>query len=309
MDLFEFEVEQCDENLRLDVFLSQKLPDKSRSYIKQLIEDGKVSVSDKNKKSGYKLKFGDKICIELPENKQLDLKPEKIALDILFEDSDVIVVNKPQGMVVHPASGIFSGTLVNALLFHCRDLSGINGVNRPGIVHRIDKDTSGILVVAKNDNAHRILADQLKEHTMNRVYLALVEGIIKEEEGTVDAPLGRHPVERVKIAVVKDGKRAVTHYKVIERYNSNTLVECRLETGRTHQIRVHMAYIGHPLVGDPVYGYSKGKQRFNTSGQLLHAKKLGFIHPSTGNYIEFESEIPSNFQKIIGILKNEKRSV
>lgn len=305
MDVFEFCVEKCDENLRLDVFLAEKLLDKSRSFVKQLIDDHNVLVSDKNRKSSYKLKAGDKIHVNVPENKQLNLEPENIALDILFEDSDIIVVNKPQGMVVHPASGVYNGTLVNALLYHCSDLSGINGVNRPGIVHRIDKDTSGILVVAKNDNAHRHLAEQLKEHTMTRVYSALVEGIIKEDEGTVDAPLGRHPVERIKIAVVKDGKRAVTHYKVIERYNANTLVECRLETGRTHQIRVHMAYIGHPLVGDPVYGYNK--QRFNLRGQLLHAKKLGFIHPSTGKYIEFESDIPDNFNRVIHILRNEKK--
>lgn len=305
MDLFEFYAEKCDENLRLDIFLSEKLPDKSRSYIKQLIDDGSVLVSDKNKKSSYKLKAGDKVYVRLPENKQLDLEPENIPLDILFEDSDIIVINKPQGMVVHPASGVFTGTLVNALLYHCSDLSGINGVNRPGIVHRIDKDTSGILVIAKNDNAHRSLALQLKEHTMTRVYLALTEGVIKEDEGTVDAPLGRHPVERIKISVVKNGKRAVTHYKVLERFDSNTLVECKLETGRTHQIRVHMSYIGHPLVGDPVYGYHK--QRFNLKGQLLHAKKLGFIHPSTGNYIEFESDIPDIFAKVISILKNEKR--
>jgi 23S rRNA pseudouridine1911/1915/1917 synthase len=203
MDLFEFYVEKCDENLRLDVFLSEKLPDKSRSYIKQLIDAGSILVSDKSKKSSYKLKVGDRINVSLPQNKQLDLEPENIPLDILYEDSDVIVINKPQGMVVHPASGVFTGTLVNALLFHCSDLSGINGVNRPGIVHRIDKDTSGILVIAKNDNAHRSLAKQLKEHTMKRVYMALTEGIIKEDEGTVDAPLGRHPVERIKISVIK----------------------------------------------------------------------------------------------------------
>lgn len=306
MDLFEFYAEKCDENLRLDVFLSEKLPDKSRSYIKQLIDAGSVLVSGKSKKSSYKLKMGDRINVSLPQNKQLDLEPENIPLDILYEDSDVVVINKPQGMVVHPASGVFTGTLVNALLYHCSDLSGINGVNRPGIVHRIDKDTSGILVIAKNDNAHRSLAKQLKEHTMTRVYIALVEGVIKEDEGTVDAPLGRHPVERIKISVVKDGKRAVTHYKVLERFNSNTLVECRLETGRTHQIRVHMSYIGHPLVGDPVYGYHK--QRFNLKGQLLHAKKLGFIHPSTEKYIEFESDIPDSFSKVISILKNEKKA-
>lgn len=305
MDLFEFNIEKGEENQRLDVFLSSKLEGKSRSYIQQLIEEGNVLIFQKQKKSNYKIKFLDKVFVHIPENKQLDLEPEDIPLDILYEDMDLIVVNKPQGMVVHPAPGNYTGTLVNALLFHCNDLSGINGVNRPGIVHRIDKDTSGVLVVAKNDNSHKALAKQLKEHSMTRVYVALVEGIIKQDEGIVDAPLARHPVERIKIAVVKNGRRAVTHYRVLERFNSNTLVECKLETGRTHQIRVHMAYIGHPLVGDPVYGFKK--QKFNLNGQLLHAKKLGFIHPTTGKYIEFESEIPIDFTKIINILKKEMK--
>jgi len=214
-----------------------------------------------------------------------------------------VVVNKKQGMVVHPASGVYSGTLVNALLDHCTDLSGINGVLRPGIVHRIDKDTSGILVVAKNDNAHNILAHQLKEHSMTRVYYALVEGIVKQDEGVVDAPLGRHPLEKIKMAVVRDGRNAVTRYRVIKRYKAQTLVECVLETGRTHQIRVHMAHIGHPVVGDPVYGHKK--QRFKLEGQLLHAKKLGFIHPSTNEYVEFKSPLPDYFVKVLTILENE----
>lgn len=233
----------------------------------------------------------------------LQIEPEDINLDIIYEDKDVIVVNKPQEMVVHPAPGVYSGTLVNALLHHCKDLSGINGVARPGIVHRIDKDTSGILVVAKNDISHNNLAAQFKEHSISRVYMALVEGIIKDEQGTIEAPIGRHPVDRIKMAVVKDGRHAVTHYKVIERFKNHTLVECRLETGRTHQIRVHMSHIMHPLVGDPVYGYKK--QRFNLKGQMLHAKLLGFIHPTTRQYVEFESELPEYFKKIIKILKNE----
>lgn len=303
MEYFNFKVEEDEENTRLDVFVSTKFQDKSRSYIQGIIEEGGVQVNSKCKKSNYKLKINDEVCINIPENKELDVAAENIELDILYEDSDVIVIDKPQGMVVHPAPGNYTGTLVNALLYHCKDLSGINGVNRPGIVHRIDKDTSGVLVVAKNDRAHKFLAEQLKEHTMTRVYLAMVEGVVKVDEGTVDAPLGRHPVERVKISVVKDGRNAVTHYKVIERFKNNTLIQCRLETGRTHQIRVHMAHIGHPLVGDAVYGYKK--QRFNLKGQMLHAKKLGFIHPSNGEYMEFESTLPTYFSRIIDILKNE----
>ncbi|MBV7275032.1 RluA family pseudouridine synthase [Clostridiaceae bacterium UIB06] len=303
MENKQFKVEQDAVNLRLDLFLSRLFEDKSRSYLQNLIEEGNVRINGINKKSNYKLKPNDIVDINIPEPVALNIEPEDIPLDILYEDSDVIVVNKPQGMVVHPAAGIYNGTLVNALLNHCEDLSGINGVARPGIVHRIDKDTSGILVVAKNDNAHNKLAEQLKDHSMTRVYIALVEGVLKKEEGTVDAPLGRHPIERIKIAVVKDGRRAVTHYRVLERFKNSTLVQCVLETGRTHQIRVHMAHIGHPLVGDPVYGYKK--QRFNLEGQMLHAKKLGFIHPSTRKYIEFESELPEYFVKIVGILRNE----
>lgn len=303
MEKFNFTTEESNDNQRIDVYLSSKFTDISRSYIQELIKKKSAIVNGKIVKSNHKLKVGDNITFEFPDNEELKVDAEDIPLDIVYEDSDIIVVNKQQGMVVHPAPGNYSGTLVNALLYHCNDLSGINGVLRPGIVHRIDKDTSGVIVVAKNDAAHKKLAYQLKEHSMNRVYKALVEGIIKEDEGIVDKPLGRHPVERIKIAVVKDGRRAVTHYKVIERYKNNTLVECKLETGRTHQIRVHMAYIGHPLVGDPVYGYKK--QRFNLNGQMLHAQKLGFVHPRTGKYVEFNSKLPAYFERIIGILKNE----
>jgi 23S rRNA pseudouridine1911/1915/1917 synthase len=303
MNCFEFKVDKNEEGIRLDVFISSKLEDKSRSYIQDVIEAGKVKVNDKQKKSNYKLKDADIVILEMPENKELKIEKENIELDVLYEDSDIIVVNKPQGMVVHPAPGNFTGTLVNALLYHCKDLSGINGVNRPGIVHRIDKDTSGILVVAKNDKAHQKLAEQLKDHTMTREYIALVEGIINTDAGTVDAPLGRHPVDRIKISVIKNGRNAVTHFKVLERFKTNTLVKCILETGRTHQIRVHMSHLGHPLVGDPVYGYKK--QKFNLEGQLLHAKKLGFIHPSSGKYMEFESEVPDYFTKVINVLRNE----
>lgn len=303
MESKQFLVSEDSKNLRLDVFLSKYFEDKSRSYLQNLIEEGNVKVNEKLKKSNYKLKAGEKVDILIPEPIGLDVEPEDIPLDIVYEDNDVIVVNKPQGMVVHPAAGVYNGTLVNALLSHCKDLSGINGVARPGIVHRIDKDTSGVLVIAKNDNSHNKLAEQFKDHSMTRSYVALVEGILKKDEGTIDAPLGRHPVERIKIAVIKDGRRAVTHYKVLERFNNNTLVECVLETGRTHQIRVHMCHIGHPLVGDPVYGHKK--QRFNLKGQMLHAKKLGFIHPSTGKYMEFQSDLPDYFSKVIGILRNE----
>ncbi|MBC2582950.1 RluA family pseudouridine synthase [Clostridium sp. DJ247] len=290
-------------NIRLDQFLSRYFEDKSRSYLQNLIENGKVRVNGVLRKSNYKLKMNDKICVIIPDPIELDVVPENIPLDIIYEDDDVVLINKPQGMVVHPAAGVYNGTLVNALLNHCKDLSGINGVMRPGIVHRIDKDTSGILVVAKNDKAHNKLAEQLKDHSMTRAYVALVEGVIKEDEGTIDASLGRHPIERIKIAVIKDGRRAVTHYKVLERFKNNTLVECTLETGRTHQIRVHMCYIGHPLVGDPVYGHKK--QRFNLEGQMLHAKKLGFIHPTTLKYIEFQSNLPDYFEKVLNILRNE----
>ncbi|ABS35793.1 RluA family pseudouridine synthase [Clostridium botulinum] len=303
MEKINLQVEKEFDNVRLDLYLSKIFEDKSRSYLQGIIDEGNVLVNNKEKKRNYKLKVGDNIEVNIPEPKLLQIEPEDIKLDIIYEDKDVIVVNKPQEMVVHPAPGVYSGTLVNALLHHCKDLSGINGVARPGIVHRIDKDTSGILVVAKNDISHNNLAAQFKEHSISRVYMALVEGIIKDEQGTIEAPIGRHPVDRIKMAVVKDGRHAVTHYKVIERFKNHTLVECRLETGRTHQIRVHMSHIMHPLVGDPVYGYKK--QRFNLKGQMLHAKLLGFIHPTTRQYVEFESELPEYFKKIIKILKNE----
>lgn len=302
MNMFKFIVDSYSEDLRLDVYLSENINDKSRSYIQNLIKSEKVLVNGNTKKGSYKLKLNAQVEVEIPENEKLNVEPENIPIDIVYEDRDVIVINKAQGMVVHPAPGNYSGTLVNALLYHCTDLSGINGVLRPGIVHRIDKDTSGILVVAKNDMAHKKLAEQLKEHSMNRIYNALVEGVLKEDTGTIDKPLGRHPNQRIKMAVVKDGRRAVTHYKVLNRYKNNTLIECKLETGRTHQIRVHMSSIGHPIVGDPVYGYSK--QKFKLEGQMLHAKKLGFIHPATNKYMEFDSELPEYFKKIIEIISD-----
>ncbi|CAB1242307.1 RluA family pseudouridine synthase [Clostridium sp. MT-14] len=300
METREFSVCSGEEKMRLDMFLCKHLPHKSRSYVQNLIENKRVKVNKKIKKSSYKVNCEDNVIVTLPDPVEMNIKGEDIPIDILYEDTDIIVVNKPQGMIVHPASGVYTGTLVNALLNHCSDLSGINGVMRPGIVHRIDKDTSGILVVAKNDNAHNKLAQQLKDHSMTREYIALVEGVLKEDNGIVDKPIARHPRDKVKMAVVHGGKRAVTHYEVIKRFKSNTLIKCVLETGRTHQIRVHMAYIGHPLVGDPVYGYKK--QRFRLDGQLLHARKLGFVHPSTGRYMEFETEIPDYFKKIIDII-------
>ncbi|WP_294181348.1 RluA family pseudouridine synthase [uncultured Clostridium sp.] len=292
-----------DEKIRLDVFLCSRMPHKSRNYVQNLIEDKKVKVNESIKKSSYKVTCEDNITVTIPDPVETSIKGENIPIDVLYEDGDVIVVNKPQGMIVHPAPGVYTGTLVNALLYHCGDLSGINGVMRPGIVHRIDKDTSGVLVAAKNDFAHNKLAEQLKTHSMTREYIALVEGVLKEDSGTIDKPIARHPRDKIKMAVVSGGKRAVTHYRVIKRFKNNTLIKCILETGRTHQIRVHMAYIGHPLVGDPVYGYRK--QRFNLNGQLLHAKKLGFIHPSTGKYIEFEADIPDYFKRVIDIVDSK----
>ncbi|EJO5346616.1 RluA family pseudouridine synthase [Clostridium botulinum] len=303
MEKIYLKVEKEYDNIRLDLYLSKVFKNKSRSYLQGIINEGNVLVNNKEKKRNYKLKVEDNIEVNIPEPKSLQIEPEDIKLDVVYEDKDVIVVNKPQEMIVHPAPGVYTGTLVNALLNHCKDLSGINGVARPGIVHRIDKDTSGILVVAKNDISHNNLAAQFKEHSISRVYMALVEGIIKNEQGTIEAPIGRHPVDRIKMSVVKDGRHAVTHYKVIETFKNHTLVECRLETGRTHQIRVHMSYMKHPLVGDPVYGYKK--QRFNLKGQMLHAKLLGFIHPTKGEYVEFKSELPDYFKKIIKILRNE----
>ena len=302
MENFKFQISEEHNGKRIDKYLSSVLDGKSRSYIQGVIDEEKVNVNGKIVKSNYKLKTKDVIDLEIPEPTELKVTPENIPLDILYEDKDVIVVNKPQGMVVHPAPGAYDGTMVNALLYHCKDLSGINGIIRPGIVHRIDKDTSGILVVAKNDNAHNILAEQLKDHSMTREYYALVEGVIKEDEGTINRPLARHPKERIKISVVKGGREAITHFKVIERFKEYTLVKCILETGRTHQIRVHMAYIGHPLVGDPVYGYKK--QKFKLQGQMLHAKVLGFIHPSTKEYMQFESPLPDYFTEIINKLKS-----
>jgi 23S rRNA pseudouridine1911/1915/1917 synthase len=298
-----FIVDEKDQGTRIDKYLSEVFVDKSRSFIQGLIEKDSIKVNNKIPKSNYKLKPFDEIEVIFDEPEVLKVDAENIPLDILYEDKDVVIVNKEQGMVVHPAPGNYNGTLVNALLFHCKDLSSINGVIRPGIVHRIDKDTSGVLVVAKNDEAHNKLSEQLKDHSMKREYYALVEGRIKNEKGTIDKPLARSKRDRLKIGIVEGGKRAVTHYEVIERYNGYTLIKCILETGRTHQIRVHMASIGFPLIGDPLYGFKK--QKFKLKGQMLHAKTLGFVHPTKNEYIEFTTELPEYFQEIINKLRNE----
>lgn len=303
MQDYTFVAEMEDVGKRIDVFLAEELEECSRSFVQKLIQENKIVVNQKQIKSNYKLRLNDVIYLEIPEPVSIDIKPENIPLDILYEDSEVIVINKPQGMVVHPAAGHYTGTLVNALMYHCGDeLSGINGVMRPGIVHRIDKDTSGVLMIAKTNNAHQSLALQLKEHSITRKYNAIVFNNLKEDNGTVNAPIGRHPVDRKKMAVTeKNSKHAVTHYKVMERFGKYTLIEAQLETGRTHQIRVHMSYIGHPLLGDIVYGTQK--QPFKLEGQVLHARVLGFIHPTTGEYMEFEADLPEYFKNLIEKLR------
>lgn len=293
------------QNGRLDKVCSEIFSDYSRSQIKKLLDGGNITVNGKTEKAKYKVKSGDLIRLEEPETKTLELRPENIPLDIVYEDDDVIVINKPQGMVVHPAPGHDEHTLVNALLYHC-PLSTINGTFRPGIVHRIDKDTSGLLMVAKNDKAHRSLAKQLKDKTNIREYVALVHGRIAEDEGTINAPIGRSLKDRKKQAVVKDGRNAVTHFEVLKRYRDYTLVKCILETGRTHQIRVHMKYICHPLVGDPLYG---PKKTIKGNGQFLHAGKLGFVHPTTGKLLIFEAPLPKIFQECLEKLDKTNRLV
>ena len=295
--------EREEEGLRLDKYLAGSLPEYSRSFLQQLIQDGMVAVNERPVKASYKAKCGDFIRISVPDPERPEIKAENIPLDIVYEDADLLVVNKPQGMVVHPAAGHDSGTLVNALMYHCGDsLSSINGVMRPGIVHRIDKDTSGLLVVCKSDRAHRGLALQFAEHSITRVYTAICHGLITES-GTVDAPLARDPRDRKKISIQEKGRRAVTHYQPIERLKQDfTWIRCELETGRTHQIRVHMASLRHPILGDPVYGPRKCP--FHLQGQLLHAGTLGFLHPITGEQLLFTSELPEHFQKVLKSLQN-----
>ncbi len=304
MQEYEFIAGEEEVNKRLDLLLSERVEGYSRTYMQKLIDDEAVKVNSKAVKSNYKLRAKDLVKVVIPEPIPLAVEAEKIELDIVYEDNSLVIINKQQGMVVHPAHGNYSGTIVNALLEHCDNLSGINGVMRPGIVHRIDKDTSGIIVVAKTNEAHMSLAEQLKEHSINRKYHALVEGRLKRDAGTIETLIGRSASDRKKMAVVdRNGKKAITHFRVLERYESNTLIEAQLETGRTHQIRVHMAYLGHPVVGDTVYGYHK--QKFDTKGQLLHARILGFIHPETKQYVEFEAPLPDYFEKILKVLRTK----
>lgn len=299
-----FQVTQEEQGIRIDKYLTGKLPERSRSFLQKLVGEGQVLVSGSPVKQNYKVSSGDQVSVTIPEAVEPEIEAEDIPLDILYEDESLLVVNKPKGMVVHPCPGHYSQTLVNALMYHCRDqLSGINGVMRPGIVHRIDQNTTGSLVVCKTDAAHQCLAAQLKEHSITRKYRAIVHGGFREEEGSIDAPIGRHPVDRKKMAVnYRSGKNAVTHYRVLERLGKYTYVECRLETGRTHQIRVHMANIGHPLLGDDVYGPAKCPFP-SLQGQTLHAMTLGFLHPVTGAYMEFEAPLPEYFTVLLEKLR------
>lgn len=300
----QFQAEAPDAGLRIDKYLSDQCAI-SRSYIQKLLKAEAVLVAGKPVKSNYKVNVGDKIELEIPDAVEPEIEPENLSLDILYEDSDIIIINKPKNMVVHPAAGHYSGTLVNGLMYHCKEeLSGINGVMRPGIVHRIDMDTTGVLIVCKNDRSHNSIAAQLKEHSITRKYYAIVHGVLKEDQGTVDAPIGRHPVDRKKMSVnERNGREAVTHYKALERFHKYTYVECQLETGRTHQIRVHMAGIGHPLLGDCVYGPAKCP--YKLQGQTLHAGVLGIVHPGTGEYMEFTAPLPEYFEELLGKLRNE----
>ena len=285
--------------LRIDRYLSECCADMSRSYLQKLVKEGNVLVNGQSVKSNYKVSDGDQIRMELPAAMEPEIIAEPMELDVIYEDSDIILINKPKGMVVHPAPGHYSGTLVNGLMYHCRnDLSGINGVLRPGIVHRIDMDTTGVLIACKNDMAHNAIAKQLKEHSITRKYYAIVHGALKDESGTIDAPIGRHPVNRKKMSINhQNGREAITHFRVLQRFDRFTYVECQLETGRTHQIRVHLASIGHPLLGDQVYGPAKCP--YSLQGQTLHAAVLGIRHPRTGEYLEFSAPVPVYFQELL----------
>ena len=302
--IHEIDVLESQAGIRIDKFLSDEFPEMSRSYIQKLIKEDQITVNGKRIKANFKVSETDVVVMNEPELKEPDILAENIPLDILYEDSDILIVNKPKGMVVHPSAGHYTGTLVNALMYYCKDdLSGINGVMRPGIVHRIDMDTTGSLLVCKNDFAHQHLAEQLKVHSIRRVYHAIVHGVVKEDEGTIDAPIGRHPIERKKMAINhKNGKEAVTHFKVIKRFKNYTYIQCQLETGRTHQIRVHMSSIKHPLVGDNFYGPAKSP--FKLQGQTLHAKILGIEHPRTGEYIEADAPLPEYFVTLLKKLEN-----
>jgi 23S rRNA pseudouridine1911/1915/1917 synthase len=305
MKMESFEVEAEQEGERLDKFLSIIYPEFSRAFFQKLIKSKQVSVNETPQKASYCVKIDDIVTVEIPDAVETTIEPENIPLDILYEDDDVLIVNKPKGMVVHPSAGHYSGTLVNAIMYHCKDtLSGINGEIRPGIVHRIDMDTTGSLIVCKNDEAHVNIAQQIKEHSVNRIYVGIVCGNVKEDSGTVEGAIGRHPIERKKMAInEKNGKPAITHYKVLERFKNYTYMQFKLETGRTHQIRVHMASIGHPLLGDTLY--SSGRLPFkHLQGQCLHAKTIGFIHPKTGEYMEYSAPLPEYFEKLLCLLKS-----
>lgn len=302
-DIFEINIEKEHAGERIDKLITDMLSSGySRSYVQKLINNENVMVNEKPVKSNYKVSENDIVKIMIPYPEELNIEPENIPLDIVYEDDDVILINKPKGMVVHPSAGHYSGTLVNALMYHCTNLSGINGVMRPGIVHRIDMNTTGIIVACKNDAAHISLSNQLKEHSITRYYYAICHNCFNEPSGTVDAPIGRHPVDRKKMAInFKNGKEAITHYEVIENLKNYAFIKCKLETGRTHQIRVHMASISHPLLGDDVY--CNAKCSFDLQGQTLHAGVLGFIHPRTGKYVEYEAPLPDYFEKVLKKLK------
>jgi len=300
MNIVVYNVEEAHKGVRIDKFISTVNEEMSRTQVQQLIKEGHVKVNGQAVKTNYKCQLEDEVAVSIPEPVELNIEAEEMDLDIYYEDEDVLVVNKPKGMVVHPAPGHTSGTLVNGLMAHCKDLSGINGVMRPGIVHRIDKDTSGLLMVAKNDLAHESLVEQLVEKSVTRKYTAIVHGVIQHSHGTIDAPIGRDKKDRQSQAVTPDGKNAVTHFTVLETFNDYSLVECQLETGRTHQIRVHMKYIGYPLAGDPKYG---PKKTLDIGGQALHAGVLGFIHPRTKEYMEFNALLPDYFAELIEHLR------
>lgn len=302
MNLIEIYVDEIEDNERLDAHLATHFNDMSRTYIQKLIKEGLVLVNGKPEKSKYLVEEMDHITINIPNPVNLEVIAENIPLNIIYEDEDIVIINKEQGMVVHPAPGNYTGTLVNALLYGIKNLSSINGVIRPGIIHRLDKDTSGIIMVAKNDESHKYLSEQLKNRNVKREYIAIVHGVLNKKEGVINAPIGRDPRDRKKMTVINmNSKEAITHYKVIEEFQKYSLLKANLETGRTHQIRVHMAYINHPIVGDGTY--SNNSNKFNINKQLLHAIKLGFNHPRTKEYMEFETEIPENFNEVLKILR------
>ena len=300
--LEEYTVEESQSGMRLDKFLTEIYPDQTRSFLQKLVKSGEIKVNGKPViKAGFVVEGGDQVSASIPTPQAVEIEAENIPLDILYEDADVLIVNKPKGMVVHPSAGHYSGTLVNAIMYHCADsLSGINGEIRPGIVHRIDMDTTGALIICKNDAAHVDIAEQIKEHTVTRRYRGIVCGVVKEDEGTIEGAIGRHPTQRKKMAInEKNGKPAITHYKVLQRFAKYTYMEFRLETGRTHQIRVHMASIGHPLLGDELYGNPKNLAMKGLQGQTLHAMVIGFVHPTTHEYMEFEAPLPEYLQNLL----------